>query len=353
MKCNNILIEWFFIHKNILKKKVLHMDHYTQLKEAERVGIYKGLKAGLGVSMIADTIGRDKSTVSREIRRNRDQIGYLYPRDAQQRTNMRKARHRSKISRNQAMKTYILEKLQLGWSPGVIAGRWNREHRKNRVCAETIYAYIYRPENKDLQLWKLLAKTKKRRGQCRKQHAKTTITHRVSIDQRPKEIDQRKTMGHFEGDLMFTKGSQSENILTLVERKSRMVFLGKNASKKSDIVIAKIQQKIGDIAHSLTLDNGTEFALHHMLGIKTYFCNPGSPWQKGSVENMNGLLRRYIPFSMPPEHITQEMLDQVEYTYNMRPRKILNFLTPFEVFMNEMNKQESRVKPALPAAEVP
>ena len=328
------------------------MAYYTQLKERDRIGIYKGLTTDHGVSMIADQIGRHKSTVSREIRRNRDQIGYLYPRDAQQKTNTRKARHGSKISRNQEMKTYILERLKLGWSPGVIAGRWNREHRKNRVCAETIYAYIYRSENKDQQLWKLLAKTKKRRGQCRKQYTKTTITHRVSIDQRPKEIEQRKSVGHFEGDLMFTKGSQSENILTLVERKSRMVFLGKNVSKKSELVIAKIRQKIGDVAHTLTLDNGTEFALHHTLDLPTYFCAPGAPWQKGSVENMNGLLRRYIPFSTPPETITQEMLDQIACMYNMRPRKILNFLTPFEVFMKGVSKQESRVKPALPAAEV-
>ena len=108
-----------------------------------------------------------------------------------------------------------------------------------------------------------------------------------------------------------------------------MVFLGKNVSKKSELVIAKIRQKIGDVAHTLTLDNGTEFALHHTLDLPTYFCAPGAPWQKGSVENMNGLLRRYIPFSTPPETITQEMLDQIACMYNMRPRKILNFLTPF------------------------
>jgi IS30 family transposase len=329
------------------------MKQYTQLQELERVRIYEGLKQGWGPTKIAASIGRNKSSVSRELRRNSDRIGYLYPRDAHHQAQLRKAQHGSKIERNPAMKAYIMEKLQERWSPVIIAGRWSKENPAKSITAEAIYQWIYNPKNKAQALWKLLAKARVKRGmRRRKQHPVGGIMHRVSIHKRPEEINTRKDIGHYEADLMFNQGSQAANVLTLVERKSRMVTLVKHESKHSKPIIESIEKKIGTTALSCTFDNGKEFALHHTLKIPTFFCDPASPWQKGSVENMNGLARTYIPFSLEPKQITQEYLDSVCHTMNNKPRKSLNFLTPYEVFNNHGNPPpQSRVKPAAPDVE--
>lgn len=239
--------------------------------------------------------------------------------------------------------------MQLGWAPNVIAGRWNKENKRKYISAETIYTFIYHKTNKNLQLWKLLFRARKRRGIVRKQRSSQTILYRVSIHDRPAEIATRKSIGHYEADLMFNSGNRSANVLTLIERKSRMVLLAKNQSKQSKEVIESLKQRLSSSAKSCTFDNGKEFALHHELNIPTFFCDPGSPWQKGSVENMNRLLRHYLPFSLHAHFITQEYLDMIASKLNNMPRKKLKFLTPLE---HHQKIQESRLKPALPAAEV-
>lgn len=239
------------------------MNHYTQLREFERVRIYEGLKQGKSMASIGQEIGRDKSTISREIARNSDHIGYLYPRDAQKCTEYRKARHGSKIDRSPRLKDYIFEKARLGWSPGVIAGRWNREKPQEHICAEAIYQYAYHKENRGLALWKLFPKAKKKRGVIRKSRSTGQILFRTSIHDRPKEIGVRKNIGHYEADLIFNRGSQSANVLTAVERKSRMVALVKHESKHSIQIIESLKKYIGPTAKSCTFDNGKEFALHH------------------------------------------------------------------------------------------
>lgn len=325
------------------------MNYYTQLKERERMHIFNGVKQGMTITRIAQQIGRNKSTVSRELTRNKDLIGYLYPRDAQRHTDDRKARHGSKIDRNPLLKEYVMKKIQEKWSPVIIAGRWSRENQKQPICAETIYRFAYHPKNKALGLWKLFPKAKRKRGVMRKQRSTGGIMHRVSIHNRPAKIDTREDLGHYEADLMFNAGSQSANVLTLIERKSRVVTFVKHTSKHSQPIIESIKDKIGPRALSCTFDNGKEFALHHTLNIPTFFCDPGSPWQKGSVENANGLARAYIPFSMNSHSINQEYLDQIAHDMNNKPRKIFKFLTPYEVFNLS---QESRVKFASPATEV-
>lgn len=332
------------------------MKYYTQLSELERVRVYEGLKKGWGPTVIGESIGRHKSSISRELKRNSDRIGYLYPRDAQKKTEARKARYGQKIERNTLIKSYVLEKLRERWSPKVIAGRWRKDSpEKVTVTTEAIYSWIYAPRNKDLALWKLLPKAKMRRGRTRKKYKKgSKITHRVSIHQRPDTINNRVEFGHYEADLMFNQGSQSANILTLVERTSRMVTLVKHETKHSGPITHSIREKIGATALSCTFDNGLEFSQHYTIGIPTFFCDPASPWQKGSVENMNGLARGDIPFSMDPNSITQEYLDAVAYRLNNKPRESLNYQTPYEVFMKatkSQNIEESRKKSALPAVE--
>lgn len=322
------------------------MIYYTQLQESERFRIYQGLTQEKSARQLARELDRPPSTITRELNRNSDEIGYLYPRDAHYQSKNRKARHGSKIDRNPGLKEYIFERLRDGWSPGVIAGCWKKDNPEINISTEAIYQFIYHDNNRHLALWELLPRTKKKRGITRKQHSKGNIQGIVSIHQRPKEIETRATVAHYEGDLMFNQGSQSANVLTIVERKSRMVTLVKHETKHSDPIIESVEKKIGSHAKSVTFDQGSEFAFHHELSIPVFFCNPGSPWQKGSVENMNGLLRRYLPFSMKPCDVTQEYLDKVADIINNRPRKILGFLTPIQVF------ERSRVKPAEPAVEV-
>jgi len=170
----------------------------------------------------------------------------------------------------------------------------------------------------------------------RARKAKTPIPNRVSIDRRPESINQRTELGHLEGDLMFHSGSQSSNVLTLVDRKSRYVRLAKNKSKKTEVVVSAMKDLIEKHdACSATLDNGTEFTNHSEItdkfSIPVYFCAPGAPWQKGSVENMNKMLRRFIPFELNAFEITQKKLDEIANTLNNTPRATLGFLTPAEV----------------------
>jgi transposase, IS30 family len=329
------------------------MGQYTQLKELERVRVYEGLKQGLSLTMIAESIGRDKSTVSREVRRNGDPIGYLYPRDAQKRTEDRKARHGSKVERNVGLKAYVLDGLKRGLSPEIIAGLWKQAHPDQSICTEAIYQFIYAPRHRKLELWKLLNKRKKKRGLVRKSSPKETIQHRVSIHERPEEINTRQEFGHYEGDLFFNKGSMSANVLVMIERVSRRVILVKQDSKQSRPTRDALEDRLVSHAKSCTFDNGTEFAEHYTLSIPTYFCDPYSPWQKGSVENVIKLIRERVSFNTEPDSITQQLLDYVADQLNNRPRKILGFKTPNEVFEMKWKKEgESRVKPALPAVEV-
>ncbi len=329
------------------------MAHYTQINEKERVHIYNGLVQKKPRTKIAEELGRHRTTIWRERKRNSDHIGYLYPRDAQKRTEERKAKHGSKAERNQSLKEYIIDKLKQGWSPEIIAGRWKKEHPEQSISTEAIYQFIYKPKNKKLELWKFLIKRKKKRGLVRKKRAKTKIKNRVSVHERPKEIDARQEFGHYESDLFFNQGSKSANVLIATERVTRKAVLIKQDSKNSTNTINSLKTNIEKHAKSCTFDNGMEFAEHEKLGIQTFFCDAYSPWQKGSVENFIKLVREHIPFNVSSDAVTQELLDFVADKINNRPRKILGFLTANELFELESKKvNESRVKPALPAVEV-
>jgi len=335
------------------------MQEYTQISLEEREEIFKGLCEGKSQVSIAASLGRHKSSISREVKRNSDHIGYLYPRQAQERTDKRKAKHGYKVNRIDCLKDYIIAKLQVHWSPIAIAGRWNLERFGKTITHESLYEWIYSKEGRMLGLPKLLPRAKPKRGYGRPKKVKSKIPFRVSISSRPESINRRKELGHLEGDLIFNKGSKTANVLTLLDRKSRYVMLIKNKSKKSEVIIDAIlssAEKHG--AASVTFDNGMEFTNHQKiidrLSIPTYFCDPGAPWQKGSVENMNRLLRRFIPFDLETHDITQEYLNLVADILNNTPRAILGFRTPAEAQKNIDLKNvlnESRVKLAGPAME--
>ena len=312
------------------------MGNFTQIVYHERDKIYRGLCEGKSQRKIAKEIGKNVSNICREIKRNSDHIGYLYPGKAQEETVQRKNKNKPKISKNEKLKSYVIDKLEQRWSPNVIAGRYKIENPGQKLSAETIYTWIYSDEGESLGLKKLLVRAHKKRG-LKRRAPKSKIKNRVSIHERPEVIDERNQIGHFEGDLIFNSGSQSKNICTLIDRVTRQSILIKNESKHTETVIDAIIchiKKYRPKILSITFDNGSEFAGHerlHEFGIKTYFCDPGAPWQKGSIEHLNGMARRFVPFNMPAHDITDVLVKDVNQKMNNMPRAAFGFKTPLEV----------------------
>jgi len=326
------------------------MKNFTQLSYRERQKIYRGLCEGRSQREIAKELERPPSTISREIARNSDHIGYMYAGEAHAMARERKHENIPKIDKNPVLKGYVIQQLKERLSPKMIAGAWPLANPSQSIVAEAIYQWIYGPEGERLGLKKLLLRFHKKRGLRRKPKT-TQIKNRVSIHKRPDVINDRVELGHFEGDLIFNSGSQSKNVLTLTERVTRYAVLIRNENKRTGTVIDALIEHIKKTdlrIKSITFDNGSEFADHmklNELGIQTYFCDPGSPWQKGSIENLNGVLRRFLPFSKPANEISDELIGDINVRVNNMPRAILGFRTSHQALM------ESRVKSAPPAVE--
>lgn len=302
-----------------------------------------GIQEGKSMRKIAFELKRDPSTISRELRRNTGNhyVGYL-PDRAHIMAQKRKARHKPKLERSVELLEYVLKKLREKWSPEMIAGRLKFENPfGKKVCAETIYSFVYSKRGRSLELYQLLAKARPRRGikHGRKPQSRE-IPERTSIHDRPDSIKQREEAGHFEGDLTFFKGNQSGNIGVMVERKSRFVFLNKNESKHTNVVMKGIFNTLASIPFlgrkTITFDNGKEFTKHTVLKnhlkMDTFFCDKSSPWQKGQVERTNVLLHRFIPKKTPFWQITDRLVQDIQDKMNNLPRKCLGFKTPAEVF---------------------
>jgi len=313
------------------------MGLYKQLSLEEREIIYRSQKGGKSCGEISALLRRNKCTISRELRRNNSaQSGYL-PDTAHYRSKQRKRRN-SHIFRSAALRDYVMEGLRSGWSPEQISGRMRHEKQAFYVCKETIYCYVYAQKD----LYKLLTKSKPKRtmrGSKRGIHSR--IVGAISIHDRPQSIEKRKEIGHWEGDIvMFGGQEKTRNIATLVERKSRYSIAIKNADKRSETVVNGICNRLAilpeTIRKSITFDRGGEFANHSLLkktaSIDSYFCDPHSPWQKGSNENFNGRLRRFVPRGTAPENISEEKLENIINLMNNTPRKCLKFQTPNEAF---------------------
>jgi IS30 family transposase len=246
-------------------------------------------------------------------------------------------RRNLKIFRSNKLCQHVISKLKLGWSPEQIAGRLKLEDRGFSVSHETIYKFVYSQEGQQQGLPLLLSRRKlKRTTKYGRKPRQSHIPDTASISQRPKVIEKRKRIGHWEGDLVVFSSLRSANVTTLVERKSRYIKLVHNHNKYTKSVISGIQNALKDIPaqyrKTITFDRGTEFASYRQLGITTYFCNPHSPWQKGSNENFNGRLRRYLPKSYNHHNLSQTLLDQISEKMNNQPRKCLGYNTPAEIF---------------------
>ena len=315
------------------------------LSLAEREQISRGLAAGQSMSAIARTLGRPRSTVTREIARNGGQAEYRAA-GAEAAAWARAQRPKPcRLAQHPALCALVATLLEAGWSPEQISG-WVRATYPNEcdmyVSPETIYRSLY-VQSRGVLKQELTAYLRRHRAVRRSRRAtgaddaRGRILDAVSIAERPASAADRAVPGHWEGDLLA--GAGQSYIATLVERHSRFVLLVKVPNKGTESVttalIAAARELPRALMLSLTVDRGREFAQHHRFTLATdaavYFCDPQSPWQRGSNENTNGLLRQYFPRGMDLTPVTQLSLNAVAHSLNTRPRKTLNFRTPAEV----------------------
>jgi IS30 family transposase len=313
---------------------------------AEREEISRSVLANKSIRSIASALGRSPSTVSREIKRNGDAATYRAT-EADCRAWDRARRPKPcKLVMNRSLADVVAGKLQLQWSPEQIAGWLKQTYASSedqRVSHETIYRSLYIQARGALkqELVEHLRRTRNMRRS--RHHTQKTDNHgrivgTVSISERPASAEDRAVPGHWEGDLLF--GSHNSQIATLVERQTRYVMLVKVARKDTESVInaliAHSRQLPRELYKSLTWDRGKEMADHKRFtldtSIQVYFCDPHHPWQRGSNENTNGLLRQYFPKGLDLSTYSQEKLDEVARQLNERPRKTLNYATPAQRF---------------------
>ncbi len=322
----------------------------SALTLTEREEISRGVVAGGSIRSIAAPLGRAPSTISREIRRNGGAGGYRASR-ADQAAWDRACRPKvCRLVQNPALAHLVASKLCREWSPEQIAGWLKRTYPDDETCQvshETIYRSLFIQARGALKK-ELMAHLRRRRGMRRSRHhtQKTSIhgriTDAVSISERPAAAEDRALPGHWEGDLLF--GSKNSQIATLVERQSRYVMLAKVDSKDTATVVNALIKHAQKLPHelyqSLTWDRGKEMADHQRFtlatDIKVYFCDPQSPWQRGSNENANGLLRQYLPKGIDLSPYSQSKLNAIARRLNQRPRKTLNYETPAERFQQSV-----------------
>ncbi len=325
---------------------VIRRRRLGSLTKSEREEISRGLCAGHSQHRIAYDLGRSASTVSREVRRNGGRGAYRAVK-AEDRALQSALRPKPCfLATHPVVRSIVAAKLQEQWSPQQIAG-WLRitfdGDETMQISHETIYKSLFIQARGVLKK-ELMAHLRSRRIMRRGKTASTAgqtrgqIIDAVSIQDRPAEIEDRAVPGHWEGDLL--SGAKNSHIATLVERTSRFVMLvqvdGKDSNTVVDALIRQVGQLPKSVMASLTWDRGTELAYHTRFSVTTdisvYFCDPQSPWQRGSNENTNGLLRQYFPKGTDLSSFSQNDLDQVALKLNTRPRKTLGYATPSDRF---------------------
>jgi len=313
---------------------------------AEREEISRAVVTGHSIRSIAVQLGRVPSTISREIKRNGGQACYRASQADQSAWDRGRRPKTGKLAQNRALARIVAGKLQRRWSPEQVAGWLKRAYPDDtslQVSPETIYRSLFIQARGALkkELVEHLRRTRvmrRSRHHTQKTDQHGRITDTVSISERPASVEDRAVPGHWEGDLLF--GSKNSQIATLVERHTRYAMLVKVSGKDTDTVInalIKHARKLPEeLYKSLTWDRGKEMADHKRFTLATdiqvYFCDPQNPWQRGTNENTNGLLRQYFPKGTDLSGYSQAQLNAVARQLNERPRKTLNFETPAERF---------------------
>jgi len=325
---------------------------YTQLTAAERGAIEALLKENYTRKEIADKLGVHKSTVSREINKRRTPNGYFAEVAQLHRQRLKKrSRKKKKLSYSKRQK-YICSKLQVGWSPEQIAGRLKLDDPDLYVCKETIYRFLYSDTwAKEEGLYQYLRYgRKKRRKQTGRSVHRSRIPNKVSIHQRPHIVDERIEYGHCESDSVLYPNKMAINSINdlATGRVAFTILQRKTARLTADALINNIN-KLG--IKSLSVDNGIEFFYHQHVtektGVPVYFADPYSSWQRGANENVNMLMRGYLPKRTDIRDIEQHELDDIAYELNNRPRKRLGYRTPDEVYCHMLKSWKGGAPVAL------
>ena len=330
----------------------MEVKKHRRLTLKERVQIETLLNENRSKAYIAKQLNRSRSTITREVNKlvgntNDKYDAYLAHWCAKD--DYLNKRNLDKISTYKPLKHFVYKGLLSQWTPEQISGRIKELYPNNPIMTishEAIYKHIYtRPQaSLNKKLIKLLVRKKTRRRPPKKRRGTgSKIINQVSIDLRPKHIELRKEVGHWEGDLVIGKGQKSA-IGTIVEHKSRYTLIIKLSSRKSDEVAKMFSQKLNQLnsifKKSMTYDNGIEMARHEKItqntGMKIYFAHPYSSWERGTNENTNGLIRRYLPKGTDFNQIDEKLLMKIQEKLNNRPRKIIGYKTPQEIMDSEL-----------------
>ena len=324
------------------------MNKYQQLSLAEREVVYGMLQQGKSYRSIGKKLKRSHTSISRELKRNikyeNEYFRNTYlPCRAQALALKRAAKQRTHAPlKEPAIFLYVRRNLRKGRSPEAIAGRIKIDHPRLSICHETIYQYIYAKRLKSrgmhLEQYLVLRRKKRLRHNGRSVHRMSKIPEAVSIDFRPKVVARRKQAGHWETDNIIGKQTDDTALSVTVERVTRVALLNKlfnrTATVKTVTVTSRLKQFPKDFKRTLTADNGSENTNHRQItdltGMLVYFCHAYHSWEKGTVENTNGRIRRFIPKGVSIDSISSEYIAALEYKLNSTPRKCLQYFTPYE-----------------------
>jgi len=315
---------------------------YNQLDIDERYELFRLREAGTAQKDIAVLMNRSESTISRELRRNALPKSSYRPGSAD-RIALSRRRRSSKLERLSLLGHHVRDRLAMGWSPEQISGRLKLEGSEHTISHESIYRYIYRPKVRKEKLHRYLARAKARRGRRYFKRHRLPVANRRSIHDRPEGAENREEFGHWEGDLMQLR-TQRGNLLTLCERMTRFLITAslktKTASETGN-VLRNIFHRLPEPArHTVTFDNGGEFAEHETLtsetGVQAFFCDPHSPWQRGAIKNTNGVIRRDMPRKTDRADYSPADIDDIMWAVNSTPRKCLGYRTPAEAFLENL-----------------
>jgi len=330
------------------------MKNYKRLSDAEREEISRMLAQNCSFHNIARQLNRHASTVSREVSRGSCNKYTYRAAKAQNRARRNASKRKSgkfRLDDNQCLKRYIYKKLKLKWSPVQIAKELEKDYPLNmemRVSPESIYTYIYVLPRGTLkkELTACLRQNRKRRyKQSRGVKMERKIEDMLSIEERPKEVEDRIIPGHWEGDLIVGKNNRSA-LGTLVERTTRTTILVPVKSREAEVVANAFAKEVKKLPQqmklSMTYDQGREMAQHKLFtditGVKVYFAHPSSPWERGTNENTNGLIRQFFPKGTDFNKVSRYKVKKVQDLLNGRPRQTLNFQKPYEVFNQLINQ---------------
>ena len=321
------------------------MGCYRHLTRDDREEIAALRAAGHSMRAVAATVGKAPSSISRELKRNALDSG-RYAAHVADGSYMARRQRPALLERDKRLARFVRDRLTEGWSPQQISG-WlqsGAELGLRAVAMETIYAFLYRDGQKAEQLWRFLARRHKRRRKPAARRSRDTIKDRVSIHERPEEVNDRSEIGHWEGDLIICQ--RTRPVLVLHERKTRLTLAarltGKGAAETASVIMAILRRLDPRLRQSITFDNDTAFARHTLLRdaleMTTWFCDAYASWQKGGIENANGRLRRWLPRQTNIDNLADEDLQEIVMTYNLTPRKCLGYITPIQALFKELGR---------------